>query len=229
MSSARLFKYFAKFEYLELFLGGVLYCNPLQFFLKLDSEGIQGDDFEGIASFQPADGLQISNITQGTTFSLNGHRLESSLEEKEIYICCFSTALNERIASAFKAVACIEITDVPAFCKLASKALPINFYLPTVYSSPRIGHKVRYYNPRNPPNNLWACPELIAISKRTSYAWQQEFRLVFGSEMAFEFESADYRLTSGLRPAFLPNTTRDAVKLELGSISKICKVHNFGG
>ncbi len=206
---------------------GNLFCNPLQYYRKIENDGIQGDAFEGIASYEPFGGLLINNISQGNSFTLNEQRFESSLERKEIYVCCLSTELSLTIANRFGAIACIEITDVPKFCDLASQALPRGMIVPAVQSNPRIGHRVRYYTPNNPPGILWALPELIAISKRIDFAWQQEFRLVFGAKGSFEFETADNRISNSPKPLIADANSYPARCLTVGNISGICKIHSF--
>jgi hypothetical protein len=228
MASTRIYKYVSKTEHLENFLQGLLYCSSLQHFLRIEHDGVQGDAFEGIASYAPVGGLQINKLSpQRSSFTLQGHRLESSLERKEIYICCFSTLLSEKIAQRFKSIACVEVLDVPKFCNLASLALPGNLMVPKISSSPRIGYRVRYYDHTDPPANLWACPDLISISKQKGFSWQQEFRLVFGAEGSFDFESADYRIISRPKPLYKNTASRPAVILEVGNVSAICKVHHF--
>ena len=53
---------------------------------------------------------------------------------------------------------------------------------------------MEYYRETEGGKPRWALPEVIATSKLDSYAWQDEFRLVFSLTDALEFENVNTRL-----------------------------------
>ena len=227
MNHRRLFRYITHPEWVTEFLQGRLYCNGLHTFQTIEDENVRGDQYEGIGLHRPQDGLQINNLTTGKSFVLPGYQFESSLAAKQINILCLSNIKSELLACRFGAQACIEIVEPKAFCDLASAGLPNGYELPNVEGRNRIGHKVRYYDLNSPPANLWALPELLAISKKMEFSWQDEFRLVFGKKGSFEFESAQLQLNQSGLVARSSAQVPDPQILELGDISHICKVYRF--
>ena len=82
------------------------------------------------------------------------------------------------------------------FCSRIEAALPPAAKFPAQAGGrpARIGRRVEYYREAEGGNPRWALPDMIATSKLNSYAWQNEFRLVFSLTDALEFEKVDTRL-----------------------------------
>ena len=227
MPKHTLYKYFSKLEHKDKFLDGELYCQPLSHFQAIEDNNVRGDRVEGVSSFEPMTGLAINNLTTGHSFVLEGHKFESAAQSDQIYVFCLTSTFSDRIAQGFDAVACVQILDVPKFCSLSTSGLPPDFIVPSVDKMRRIGHKVRYYDPVEPPGTRWALPELIAISKRMEFSWQDEFRLVFGRPSVFNFQNTQLKLTKGdITEPKLFNTS-SPVSVQIGNISSFCKVHKF--
>ena len=227
MTKNNLFKYLARKEWVKDFLDGALYCQTLQYFQTIEENDVQGDSKEGVSVYQPPTGLQINNLTTGKSFILDNYQFESGAVSSRIHTFCMSRTLSEIIAKKFEAIACAEIIDVRQFCTFVEKNLPAGFVLPYVDNRVRIGHRIRYYDPSETAGNRWALPELIAISKRQKYAWQQEFRLVFGRTGAFDFEHVNIQLKQSEKGGASQQETADPVILQMGDISNICKIHWF--
>ncbi len=70
--------------------------------------------------------------------------------------------------------------------------------------------------------------ERIAMSKLTLYRPQQEYRIAFAVNGAFQVENTQHRLVSpGERR--VPRATAHPERLfKLGSLAKLCNVHRFG-
>jgi hypothetical protein len=89
---------------------------------------------------------------------------------------------------------------------------------------------VEYYRETEGGNPRWALPEAIATSKLDSYAWQDEFRLVFCLTDALEFQNVNTRLVHR-------NNAREAPKpaehhfyhVKAQSLRDICRLREFEG
>jgi hypothetical protein len=220
-----LYRYFSDSRWAGLFCSGEIYCNPLSYFQKIEDNQARGDSKEGVSVFEPTNGLTINNLTSGNSFVLDGHSFQSAARAEQIYVYCMSLYPSNTLANKFNAVVCIEIRDVPKFCSLAEQNLPKGFALPAVSRRLRIGHKVRYYDVAEPPSNLWALPELMAISKRKHYSWQNEFRLVFGRQGVFDFQKAEQTIQKSKADKERSLSTVSPIILQIGDISKLCKIH----
>jgi hypothetical protein len=179
MQRGQLYKYFAELKWAEAFLDGSMLFRSLSYFRDLEDKNVREDEKEGVSVFQPEGGLIIHNETQGTTLTLPGDGLETVVKQDEIFVFCVSRSLTDERRERFKAVACVEISNIGAFCDRVTAALPSNAKFPGLPGRQRIGQRVEYYCESGDCNPRWALPDVIATSKRETYAWQDEFRLVF--------------------------------------------------
>jgi hypothetical protein len=213
-----LYKYYSEREWAEKFLDGELLFRSLSYFRSCE-DAVRGDKNEGTAVFRPEGGLQVHNQTQGTTFTLPNHAFESAANQEEIFVFCLSRSCTERIRKEFKSVVCVEVRNIPAFCATIKVAL-----------SPKaefFGKRVDYYKEAEGGNPRWALPDQIATSKLNSYAWQNEFRLVFSLTDAFKFENVATRLVQ--------ESVKDAPRIiehpkylvKARSLRDICRIHEF--
>jgi hypothetical protein len=100
----------------------------------------------------------------------------------------------------FKAGACVEVLDVPAFCARIEAALPANATFPGLPGRTRIGQRVEYYREAGQLGARWALRDRIAISKLQEYAWPDEFRLVFSLTDALGFEKVSVKVAPQTAP-----------------------------
>ena len=226
MKKRSVFKHLPK-EFVSNLLSGQIYCNSLQYFQKYDDDGVRRDSKEGVSVHKPSTGLQMNNLTTGSSFILEDWQFESSAIASQIYVFCMSLNMSDRLEKEFKSTACVEIYDVEKFCDLVTKNLPLGFSLPSTNRRLRVGHRVRYNDDSEPPGNRWALPELVAISKRKHYGWQEEFRLVFGKCGVFDFERVNLQVTKGEQSSQNPIETSPPITLQIGDISGLCKIHYF--
>lgn len=116
------------------------------------------------------------------------------------------------------------------FCSRIEAALPSTATFPDQAGGrhARIGRRVEYYRETEGGNSRWALPERIATSKLDSYAWQNEFRLVFSPTDALGFERVDTRLVhrSNPREPAMP-TEHHSYPVNAQSLHDICRVHEF--
>ena len=188
MQRGRLYKYFSDRKWAEAFLDGSILFRSLSYFRDLEDKNVREDDKEGVSIFRPEGGLIMHNETQGTTLTLAGHSLETVVKQDEIFIFCVSRFLTDALRERFNAVACVEISNIGAFCDRVTAAIPSNAKFPGPPGRQRIGQRVQYYCESGDCNPRWALPDVIATSKRAEYAWQDEFRLVFSLTDALNFE-----------------------------------------
>ena len=229
MQRRRLYKYFSERKWAEAFLDGSILFRSLSYFRDLEDQNVREDDKEGVSIFRPEGGLIMHNKTQGTTLTLPGHGLETVVKQDEIFVFCASMSLSDELRESFNAVACVEISDVDAFCDRVTGALPWNSKFPGPRGHEQIGKDVEYYCEGGDCNPRWALPDVIATSKREIYAWQDEFRLVFSLTDALDFEKIVGRIVPPGTPRPLQNPDEHhtyRVKTTR-SLRDICRLHDF--
>jgi hypothetical protein len=222
-----LYKYYSEKKWAESFLDGELLFRSLSYFRDLEDENVRQDQNEGTAVFRPEDGLIINNLTQGKTSLFPGYAFESAANQEEIFVFCLSRLLSDELRRRFRASACVEILDIGAFCGRVEAALPPEATFPGLPGKTRIGQRVEYYKEAEGGNRRWALPDVIAASKLDSYAWQDEFRLVFSLTDALGFERVETRLVQG-NPRRLANAAEHHRYLaKLRGLRDICRPHEF--
>lgn len=197
----------------------------LGYFRDLEEQGVRGDVNEGRAHHRPEGGLDVTNHTQGTRFTMPAHRLTSEVKQEEILVFCASRSLSRRLWEAFGASVCIEIRDIPAFCARVETGLPAGATFPGRPGRERIGHRVEYYRVSDAADTRWALPDRIALSKLTEYAWQDEFRLVFSLTDALAFQNVDLALAPADASPPAPSLEHTFHDAAIGSLRDLCRVH----
>jgi hypothetical protein len=220
-----LFRYFSQAEFADAFLGGELLFRSLSYYRDYEDKGVRGDKDEGTSVYRPSGGLVVNNLTQGTTFTLEGSAFEASARTHEIFVYCLSKSFNQALWNDFGAKVCIQICDIAAFCRRISQALPEGATCPGSAGRQRIGQHVEYYDPAEGGGPRWAQPDKIATAKSRDYSGQDEFRLAFGFNNAFGFEQAAYRIAGGnAERAANPSQHRNHL-IQAQSLKDICRVH----
>ena len=214
-----LFKYFSERKWAEAFLEGQVLFRSLSYFRDYEDESVRSDQNEGTARFRPIGGLIINNQTQGTTFTLPGHPFESVARQDEIFVFCASKSRNDKRRERFEAVACVEVREIKVFCERIKAALPTSA---TFY-----GRRVDYYLDTDEGNPRWALPENIATSKLNTYAWQDEYRLVFSLTNALTFENVNLRLVADSAPRPPKESDHPKYLVEARSLGDICQLHEY--
>lgn len=213
-----LFRYFDQRQWASAFLSGNLLFRPLSYFRSYEDQ-IRGDTNEGVAVFEPAGGLVITNHTKGTTFTLPGHRLESVVRQDEIFVYCLSRVRTAELAAEFGAVICVEIRNIPEFCRRVQAAMPAG--------AEYVAGRVKYYRATDAASPRWALPDMIAMSKLDVYSRQAEFRLAFSTSGAMGFENVALHLVHG--DGELPShpSTPDRHLVSISSLRDICRLHEI--
>jgi len=227
MRHRSLYKYYPHKKWAEDFLDGKPLFRSLAYFRDYEDKGVRGDQNEGTTVYRPEGDLIVNNLTQGKTFTLPNHAFESSVNQEEIFVFCLSRLFTDELRRKFEAVVCVEIFDVRAFCARIEEALPPIATFPVVLGRPRIGSAVEYYRETEANNPRWALPDKIATAKSNTYAWQNEFRLVFCLTDALGFEKVAPRLVQN-NPQKNPNLAEHHnYFVNAPSLRDICRCHEF--
>jgi hypothetical protein len=89
------------------------------------------------------------------------------------------------------------------------------------------GQRVEYYQETEGGNPRWALPDKIATSKLESYAWQDEYRLVFSLTDALGFEKVTTRLVGG-KPQESPRLgEHHEYRVKTQNLRDICRLYEF--
>jgi len=220
-----LFKYVDDRRWAEAFVHGQIRFQTLATFRAWEEQGVRGDENEGKALFAPVEGLEVTNFTQGTRVRMPAHRFTSAARQHEIFVHCLSRTFSRALWDEFKAVACVEVRDVPAFCARVAAALPAGARFPGRPGHERIGNRVEYYRAQDPIGARWALPDRIAHSKLEGFARQDEFRLVFSLTDALGFEKVSLKIEPQETASVVPAGQGAPFDLVGPSLADICKVH----
>jgi hypothetical protein len=90
MRRRHLYKYFSERKWADAFLDGAVLFRSLSYFRDLEDKNVREDENEGVSIFRPEGGLVVHNQTQGTTFTLPDHALETVVKQSEIFVFCAS-------------------------------------------------------------------------------------------------------------------------------------------
>ena len=209
-----LYKYFDHLKWAEKFLEGEMLFRPLSYFRGCEDEA-RGDEYEGTSSYSPEEGLQITNHTQGTQFTIPWS-FESSVKWHEILVFCASRRFGYDLAKEFNAVACVEVTKIRALCERVRAALPST----ATFKASRVA----YYAQSENPTPRWALPEIIATSKLERWAYQDEFRFVFSLTDALTFQNVNTQLVRRRAPIQTKPEEHLTHPLQVGSLRDICRL-----
>jgi len=217
-----LFKYLP-YQYAELFVvSGEVKFRSLSYFLACEHEE-RGDGLEGTRLYDPPTGLEITKQT-GEKITTRRSFQSSVKEPERLFIYSTSTLLSADLALKFQTDSCVEIANIGAFVARLKTALRRN---PRAKLNTLRHGKVAYYLPEDPPEEVWALPDLIVMHKPQRFAYQCEYRFVFSTKAdAFKFENVNLALVQG-QPARLPMADYPAMQLKLGSMGDCCRIHRF--
>lgn len=217
-----LFKYFDDRRWAEAFLEGQIRFQPLSTIRRWEEQGVRGDRNEGTALFAPAEGLDVTNLTQGTRLRIPAHRFASAVRSDEIFVHCLSRTWSQALWDELNAVACVEVFNVPSFCARVSAALPPGAHFPGRPGRERIGTRVEYYRAQDPIGARWTLPDRIAHSKLHDFARQDEYRLVFSFTDALSFENVSLTIEPQGIAGVDHGGDHEPFDLEMPSVADIC-------
>jgi hypothetical protein len=220
---SRLYKYLPE-QYVEAFVReGAILFRSLSYFRDYEADQVRGDEFEGTRLYRPQGGLEITLTATQRKIALS-HSFESSVNEDDIFVFCLSRAFSVDLAAEFQASACVEILNPGRFIAGIRAAL---LRRPSIKNKMLMYGEVKYYTQDEPPIVDWALPERIAMSKRSIYIPQQEYRITFAINGAFSVENTRVRLAAPGEQRALRAQSHPERLFKLGSLAKLCKVHYF--
>lgn len=219
-----LYKYLPEQFVRPLLREGAVLFRTLSYFRDYEDAQVRGDEFEGTRLFRPTNGLEVTLVETQEKVVLP-HSFESSAHEDDIFVFCLSTILSPELAAQFKTNVCVEIQNPALFISKIRGALSRR---PSIKNKMLVHGEVRYYEPHEPPIVDWALPERIAMSKLELFRPQQEYRIAFSVNGAFDVENTRLRLVAPGTHRANRLTAYPERLFKLGSISKTCRVHRFG-
>jgi hypothetical protein len=214
-----LYKYFDDIKWVEAFIGGAIRFKTLAYYRDYEDAGVRRDVNEGNAIYQPAEGLELHNQTQGTRMVLPNSRFESTVKQHEVFVLCLTRGMTDERRTRFHAVACVEITRIARFCARLEAALPAGAKF--------FAGRVAYYELHDDPSPYWALPDLIALRKQKSFEWQSEYRMFFSTTDALDFEKARYRIVTGTAEPPPKPTGYPEHLVKMRDLRDICRLHTF--
>ena len=217
------FRYFSSANARAFAYHGEVLFRSLSYYRDYEDSGVRGDELEGTLQHRPNTGLIANLKATGDGVELPC-TFESSANEVEIFVYCFSTKLSDDLARRFSADVCVEITNPPAFLAKISKALKLRARF---RRSPIVHGPIKYYVPDDPPLGDWAVPERIALRKPQPFVWQCEYRLAIPKGDAFRA----YNVVPKLVPLGAPRPPRSLahpeLRFKLGSLLSITRTHTL--
>lgn len=219
-----LYKYLPEKYVGPLLSDGAVLFRTLSYFRDYEDAQVRGDEFEGTKLYRPAKGLEVTLVATQETVVLP-HSFESSVNEDDIFVFCLSAVLSQELATQFKTSVCVEIRNPALYISKIRDAL---LRRPSIKNKMLVHGPVKYYEPHEPPIVDWALPERIAMSKLERFRPQQEYRIAFCINGAFEVENTRLRLVAPGTPRPKRVIAYPERQFKLGNISKICRVHRFG-
>jgi hypothetical protein len=212
-----LFKYFTELRWAEAFLRGELLFRSLAYFRDFEDQDVRRDSNEGSAVMHPASGLHMYNQTQRKEILLPNGAFISTVKQEEVFVLCATRSMTDERKSRFNAVACVEIRSIPKLCARIELALP--------QGAKFFAGRVEYYQQTEEGSPRWALPDMIARAKLKSYEWQDEYRFLFSTTDALDFEKAQYQIVTGKREPPDKPTEYPSHLLKTRDLKDFCLLH----
>ncbi|MEN6488183.1 MAG: hypothetical protein ABFD66_04760 [Smithella sp.] len=180
-ASKKLYKYLPSQFVNAVIQEGILLFRNLSYF-RQHEDNRRGDPLEGFHRDNPDNDITAKNPSLGMAIKGDFSFLNSTNTDL-IYVFCLSKALNQRLFNEFEADACIEIIEIEEFLKRTKIAVE---NLPSVHNSGLLSDSVNYYQDNAPAGFDIKNPKNLSFAKGIHYQHQEEFRVVFGLQNAFD-------------------------------------------
>lgn len=219
-SPEKLYKYLpSKYVNSVVRKGNLLFRN-LSYFRQYE-DNRRGDPLEGFHQDNPDNDITIKNLSTGKVIKGDFSFLNSTNTDL-IHIFCLSKKLDSNLYVEFKADACIEIIDVVEFLRRTMFAVK---RLLSAHSNGLLFGSVKYYIENAPAGFDIKNPKNLSFAKGIHYQHQEEFRLVFGSQRAFNLTQ---QIVVNQSYDFIGEAKKGAPKekhVKIGSIEDIVSIH----
>ncbi len=214
----KIYRYLAE-KYLDSFLEGKILFRPLSYYRDIEMDGVRSDMFEDTREFRPEGGLKITFVETGKILILPRESFLPKAKADDIFVSCMSTKLDHMLFEKFDPV-CVEISNVKQFSRRIRQAIEL-----------QVGKKsseeaefdyVKYYKPSDPLGPTWALPEQITLSKPEIFSWQNEYRIAYPTNGAFDFENVEIEI-GAQQPS--KETNQKMIFISIGNIKDIVTIH----
>lgn len=217
----KLYKYLpAQFVNSTVLEGDLMFRN-LSYFRQCE-DNRRGDPLEGFHRDNPDNDIVMNNLSTGKIIKGDFSYLNSTNTDL-IYVYCLSKIMDKQLFHEFQSETCIEIFDVDMFLRRVAKSIR------NMYSISNVGllhGDVKYYKENVPAGFDIKDPKNLPFAKGVHYKHQEEFRLVFGVDGAFNLTQ---QLVINKRYDFIGEAQKGVsgeMRLNIGSIKDIIKIHS---
>jgi hypothetical protein len=145
------------------------------------------DPFEGTHRYFPVSGLDVTRHERNgkpdhARFTLPSHGAVMKAKQSH-HIFIFSMTLDPSLAIGDESSrVCVEIFDPATFTQRVREQLKRHR---KARPDTLIHDIVRYWQPENPPEAIWALPHMLTLHKHKSFDYQREYRIAFGTRPMF--------------------------------------------
>jgi hypothetical protein len=202
---------------------GVFIFRSLSYFKEIEDEQVRGDKYEGILKHSKEEGIEIKKSNTGKTNKLN-LAFESNVDSENIFIFCTSQKLSPELATEFNSDVCVEFLRPEKIIAGLSSAIARR---KKVKPNKLFHGEIAYYKEDAPPGITWAFPDRIAMRKLSCFQAQEEYRFMFSTNGALEFNRTEQKLKAGVPEISIRNEPYPVHKLKIGNIKKWCSIHEF--
>jgi hypothetical protein len=189
----------------------------------------RGDVFEATRRNFPPGGQGVTRLKRAgrperEQLHFNGHGTEwRPVQSHHIFI--YSMTLDERMKLHDPAVdAMVEIFDPGVLVERVLLALGRHR---SARANTLIHRAVSYYDDVDDLGPIHSLPDRLAASKRSTHAWQREYRFAFGTRAdVFDFDHVEGSLlSSDVIPSILVlDPQRHRMRLRVGALSDCCRI-----
>ena len=219
-----IYKYFTQILHAKDFIGhGVMLFRPLSYFRATEDSRIRGDEAEGILTFDPPGGLEVTKAN-GEMLNLTGCRFTSSVNANNIFVFCASNTLSKRLAEDFSSA---YVVEVPTSQEISSRLGRRAHRSSKLDYSNVLSGNVEYVEPDAIPGADWALPHKISFRKPSHYSWQNEFRFAIGRAGALDVENVSLRIENANQTISGPLSKTNGFKISIGSLRGIARMHKI--
>lgn len=215
-----IFKYFTDEAHaLALINKGELMLQPLSHFRGREADGVRGDPRDGILTYAPQGGL-VMNMADGREIILEGGSFNSSVNQNNIFVYCASNQLSAELAEKFGTF-CVEIPNPEILVqRLRARAHPTSKF---DYEQV-VCNTVDYREHDREPDADWALPEKLVLIKPPAFAWQDEFRIAFGTRGTMDVENVGLTIQTG-PAAPIAEPVPAPIFLRIGALNDVVTLH----
>lgn len=203
---------------------GQILFRTLGYFQRIENDVARSDEEEGRVSAPPIGW----NESQGQPFDLSSrYDFVSTAKVNDIFVCCLSQSRSADLARSFGANFAVIIKSPQRFFERIKRVLPPWAQLPEWEG--RRGDGWRIAKPVTYDTSalgvVHALPAEIATRKDPMYSHQQEYRILFGRNHAFDVLNVAYALqTKGCTDTGQPAAQEEQIVVQTSTLQDIAEI-----